>query len=671
MRAYQREKGSIELILKTFGLVVFAAAQLVLGAQSQGVQLGEDLMDYQNQRDLANILNELRNGSEIARNLVSSFAQANEDAKKKEELEQSLESQASRENAASAAVNYSEGVFAPKDGIASAPRTAESEDAEAIQESLAELQKGILNAKNCGVCCACKRKTALNLGLKIGSHCCSYVIREIERILNKHSQTAQRVDATTDSISRVLDGLFKGADTAASSFEVTDMVKRIMDLPSERMVLKVYLAILLDSIMFDLCNNQNCALCKALYQYDSFSIYRVVRATSVFGQSKDTLGTNLGRLSSGLKSVKDACMLFNGLQRVFMLLRLNSGIFSLRSMNESLGVSNTGADVNARFMLNTFNLAVVLNSTDMMYYFMQANGSLIPIPNVDNMNLGLYNMVSSAGIDWQGAVNSQLRLYENAGTTAYAEQPDVVSFLQNDGLFIGTPRNVEVKVTHTIPVQNLQTARQKRSVPVTAISSAKAVPLAEQAPQFMQGVSPLTIGPTSIGNVLVAPVQQPCPSVCKKIEQLSKSGSIYGCQKTNKLSGMADNLALALASGNTAPPEVVAQPGILKKSTEKKTVQFARPPQVRATRAAMPCSAAKSVSYTQMYVPQQAPVVAPQCSMKMPYENISVPVVSGLAAPTMQAQPVFTHAPSVQRSAAPLNPTVISSTPNNSTYGFH
>lgn len=561
------------------------------------IALNEDSQASVGSLNLQNILKELELRSEIAKNLISSVIQANEEEiAKREELAEELVSQTVRETKQPRRVV-----------INSLKGMAVEDDEKIITSSLANLSTSFLTSTNCGICCNCRNSVLLaRSGVNPGGlHCTQYILNEIERILDTYCSSRAAAEPMVEDESRVLSGIF--GKSAGVSFSISDLTKRIVEISADHMVLKCYLIILLDSTLIDLCNSYSCDLCRSLYASNSFGVYRVVRAVNAHTKYREMGVGNmpgLQRIRTALKSVQDVRNLLMTLERIFGLVEINSSMYNL--MKQTIGGMNPAAVYNMRTepitkaLLSMFDLAVVLNATDNIYYFMQPDGALIPIPNVYNMSTMVYDRVAATSVNTNNLLN-YVSTYVGDTYSSKQQQEQLLNTLRNGGISLRKGGNVQVKVTHTIPA---------------------VVEEPMFAPQFTAPV---------ISQFSVPQYQPSVPQVNTLSSGLS---SMPPCQKKDKKKEAANMLIEAVAGESVIQHK---QDGMMTRSVHRG---------VRCTGNVCPTTGQRSVRFVdQQQVQQQVPfqpsqysqwfthretagLIDPMSGFGGVYEGVGVPIVS-------------------------------------------
>ncbi|KAI5167572.1 hypothetical protein NEIRO03_2095 [Nematocida sp. AWRm78] len=558
---------SIKRIMQSRTKYSIAVICCLVGSACLGIANASYIETNQNEgerrqgSDFSYIMNELENNSDIADNIVKSFMELHKEFKNRNELTGQLSRQLNAEGATIINSKY------PQPEIRSSQNTStvESEDEKIIKNSLALLAGNFLRVDNCRVCCTCtQRSSGVVGGIKSNSRCCKQFIDEIERILNKHCTPAIN-GGNANTPDGIINSLFNRNNVGR--FAVSDIVKRIVDIPATHAVLKTYLIVLLDSILMDMCNRYDCDMCRALYQGNGFMIYRVVRAVSQHTQERESLSLSGGMpmLMRNLGSLEEVHQLLLALNSVFTLVNLNTSAFNIFNNNafivgnKTLNEATKPAEVLSRVLQNVLGLSVVLNIADGIgtYCFMQQNGGLIPIPNIYNMSTMVYDAVRTAGVNTTNIIQ-YIRDY--TGGNSEVEQR-VLHTLQSGGVWLDSTINAQanLELTHQIPI-----TIKIKSDPSSLVNSPKSFSTAQTA--CKQG-----------GNAqgAYAPAQYSIQSRSNPNSEVYDSYSAF-CQKKNKLSGMADHLAKALNNcGMQQEFQVSSKPkGILKNGQEARKVHF-------------------------------------------------------------------------------------------------
>ncbi|EIJ89752.1 uncharacterized protein NEPG_00710 [Nematocida parisii ERTm1] len=521
--------------------------------------------------DFSYIMNELENNSDIADNIVKSFMEMHKELKNRNELTGQLSRQLNAEGATTINSKYPQPEIRPSQSTS----TVESEDEKIIKNSLALLAGNFLRVDNCRVCCTCIQiSSGMIGGIKSSSRCCKQFIDEIERILNEHCTPAINGE-NANTPDGIINRLFNKNNIGG--FVVSDIVKRIVDIPATRTMLKTYLIVLLDSILMDMCNRYDCDMCRALYQGNGFMIYRVVRAVSQHTQERESLSLNGGMsmLMRNLGSLEEVHQLLLALNSVFTLVNLNTSAFNIFNnnafivRNKTLNETIKPAEVLSKVLQNVLGLSVVLNIANGIgvYCFMQQNGGLIPIPNIYNMSTMVYDAVKTAGVNTTNIIQY---IREYTGGNSEVEQ-GVLHTLQSSGVWLDSTINAQanLELTHQIPI-----TIKIKSDPSSLVNSPKSFSTVQtackQSGNAQGAYAPVQYSIQSRSN--------PNPGVYSSCNNTDSYSAF--CQKKTKLSGMADHLAKALNNcGTQQELQMPSKPkGILKNGQNTRRVHFQEPP---------------------------------------------------------------------------------------------
>ncbi|KAI5160337.1 hypothetical protein NEAUS03_1091 [Nematocida ausubeli] len=615
--------------------------------------------------DYNEIANELTNNSNIAQNLLSAFMQVHADLKEKNNLTHQLSQQIADTPAyAIGAQPQQQPVQQPivyvtreqpnvyndvePEESYSRRRTSRSKprsvlrDHEIVKNSLATLTGGFIRGDtDCRLCCSCTQKAIGNVigSSNSGKQCNKYILDEIERVLDAHFGDQEKVDGV-QKVSSLLNGLF--AQQAPSEYSITDIAKRISKIPAKHQEVKMYLVVLLDSILMDLCNSYNCLVCRALYKHEGFLVYRVIRALSLHTPDAMARGTaGIRRITSTLSSTEEVGRLVNTLENVLTLTNLNSSLFdnfknSLGNINpmRAESFSNKVSEL-SNILLNMLGITIVLERSTLMYRFMLHGKKTVAIPssyNADNSNL--YNMLRTTRVD----PNNVLRVVRTTGENNIGLQSGFIQSLKKSGLNFLQPSDAEIRITQTIPISIA--AQQIR------------VPAAPVHPQGVVYSSPANDNPD--------------------------------CQKKTKISGMAKEIA-SLIDTSSAVTSSSPKKGILKRSVRFENAPSTPAPTIKVSpcqKSAGHSTCASGLAAKMQPLIQQAFI--PIGNDFMYSDDVSVPIVDfSQSSNTQQFVPYYAEqingfqpaqgAPIRQQRAAPvLNPTRINPPRiNNNSYGLH